>query len=308
MGYIDWGNVLGEINLDFLNPLLDEISKVYDDQWKDAKERLITSDPYGSSIREREIADAAGKYSGEAAREKSGIISDYYQALLNNKFKNEAEDLQGKYDELQEEYDDYKDEQQKAPVKTLGIFDSALTRSDMRRLWQTNPEQHPFWSMYNKPENTAQPVQTNTSSGSGSSQNNGSSVFSIVNPGFLNTGIFGGIGMGGGGSAGVSSGGWGGTGGSGSGGSSSGGGSGGGSLWGGALPDSFDDYYIENVGGNSGLWNGGGDSYSGGSIGFGTDFDVRSRSRSGVKNSSIGSGIGSSGTSLYKEKRSRRVF
>lgn len=304
MGYIDWGNVLDEIDLDFLNPLMDEISRIYDDQWKDAKENLITSDPYGSSIREREIADAAGKYSGEAAREKSGIISDYYQALLNNKFKNEAEDLQGKYDELKEEYDAYQDEHQKTPEKTLGIFDSGLTRSDMRRLWQTNPEQHPFWSMYNKPENTAQPAQVNTTSGTGSSQNNGSSVFGIINPGFLNTGIFGGIGLGGGGSAGVSTGGWGGTGGSGSGGSSSGGGSGGGSHWGGALPDSFDDYYIENVGGNPGLWNSGGNTFTGGFVGFGEDFDVRSRSGSAGKKLSASS----SRTPVYKGNRSRRVF
>ncbi|MCE1245978.1 MAG: hypothetical protein LWY06_04990 [Firmicutes bacterium] len=192
MGYIDWSNVLGEIDLDFLNPLLNEVSNVYDQQWKDTKEDLITSDPYGSSVRENALVDAAAKYGGEAAGEKADILTNFYQAMLNNKFKNEAEEQKNNYDELKDEYENYQDEH-KNSVSSSGIGTN-LTRSEMRRLWLTNPEQHPYWSLYHKPATTSsQSTSASNSNHTSSAQSSEPSGFTILNPSFLNSGIFGGI-------------------------------------------------------------------------------------------------------------------
>lgn len=117
MSYIDWSSIMGDIDMDFLKPLLDEVSNIYKDQWGEARESLISNDPYGSSSLEKNLADKYSGYAGQAAKEKTAILSDYYKMFADNKYESAMDDMQSKYDDmqsqyddLQSQYDDYKDD------------------------------------------------------------------------------------------------------------------------------------------------------------------------------------------------------
>lgn len=119
MDYIDWNNITEEIDLDFLQPLLDQVSQIYKDQWENAQSTIISSDPYGSSIREENIADAFENYNAQSAQQQSDILTQYHGALMNNSMKNQLEKMQEKYEQMMQEYEDYKtehEESQDAPM------------------------------------------------------------------------------------------------------------------------------------------------------------------------------------------------
>ncbi|MCD4785384.1 MAG: hypothetical protein K8T10_16315 [Candidatus Eremiobacteraeota bacterium] len=119
MDYIDWNNITEEIDLDFLQPLLDQVSQIYSDQWENAQGTITSSDPYGSSIREENLADAFENYNAQSAQQQSDILTQYHGSIMNNRLKAQLEKMQEQYEKLTQEYSDYKTEQdgrQDAPM------------------------------------------------------------------------------------------------------------------------------------------------------------------------------------------------
>ncbi len=172
MSYIDWNSIMGEIDMDFLKPLLDEVSNIYKDQWGEARESLISNDPYGSSTLEKNLADKYSSYAGQAAKEKTSILSDYYKMFANNKYdeameeaQNRYDDMQSQYEDLQDQFDDYKDD-----------------ITEERKNWNQWVQDHNF-PKFEKIDNHYSPV---TKPNKSNTNNSSSSVWppggTIVNP------------------------------------------------------------------------------------------------------------------------------
>lgn len=110
MSYVNWDEITEEIDMDFLNPLLDEISDIYRDQWQDASYDIISNDPYGSIYRDLDLSDAYQGYNSQAARQKSDTLIQYYNSMLNNNFINQIEEMGDQYQDLMDEYEEYQEE------------------------------------------------------------------------------------------------------------------------------------------------------------------------------------------------------
>jgi len=179
MSYVDWNQVLGEVDLDFLRPLMDEVSKIYDEQWKTSSESLMSGDPYGSSLRDQNMADAFQKYNTEAAREKSNVTMQYFDAMQTNRLKGGLEDMEERYQQMQDEYEEYKKqnpENRPEPENNMDIYSIMNAMGQM--MGQFSPQIYPMW--FQTPGSNSQ------SGGSGSQQGGGSSMWppggTILNP------------------------------------------------------------------------------------------------------------------------------
>lgn len=172
MSYIDWNSIMGEIDMDFLKPLLDEVSNIYKDQWGEAHDSLISGDPYGSSTLETRLADEYSGYAGQAAKEKTAILSDFYKMFANNKYDEAMEEAQNRYDEMQNQYEDLQDQ--------FGDYKDDVTEE--RKNWNKWVQDHNF-PKFEKNNNHYSPV---TTPGKNNTNNSSSSVWppggTIVNP------------------------------------------------------------------------------------------------------------------------------
>ena len=178
MSYINWNEIMDEIDLDFLEPLLDEVSKIYEDQWQDSKAALKSGDPYGSSGLDEKLAEAYSGYQSQAAKEKTGILTDYHQSLLNNQLENRIEGMGQEYDDLMEEYEDYKDEvKEEAEANQVAWED----RWDLENWWNPNMPVFPYWNTnyYHKPESYSSSSNSSTSNSTSSTWPPGGT---IINP------------------------------------------------------------------------------------------------------------------------------
>ena len=170
MSYIDWSSIMGEIDMDFLKPLLDEVSDIYRDQWDESRESLISKDPYGSSSLEKNLADEYSGYAGQAAKEKTAILSDYYKNFANSKYESAMEEMQKQYEDLQSQFDDYKDDM-----------------TEERKKWNEWAEDH-YFSNYKKDNgnNTHVTVPNKNNKNNNNNNNSDSSVWppggTIINP------------------------------------------------------------------------------------------------------------------------------
>lgn len=100
MSYIDWSTALENLDLGFLQPLLQAVSSTYQNQWETTLNQLKGSDPYGSSIGEERITSAKADLDSAAAKTKSDMIMQYYRANQHKKLTDELEKQREEYEDI----------------------------------------------------------------------------------------------------------------------------------------------------------------------------------------------------------------